>query len=143
MTPWHPPKASFRKVRANKEHRCLVCNKIIPVGIYYFAKTEHSEFLANKLEAKCHLSMWEIKRRTKFFYCDMITWRFCSLECMQKVGHKRRNELPLDIQERLENMECTIVKTVGETLTMMAKLQGSAEPSNNTYSSWFSSNNTC
>jgi predicted metal-binding protein len=92
-----------------------------------------SIYIEKSLQNSTGFSIWEIKRRTNAKYVDRITWKFCSLMCLQIFGRKPRKELPPIVQERMRAEEERIIKEYGETLTVMAKLQGQDEDDDEDY----------
>jgi len=110
---------SFECKTANKDHICLFCNRVIKKGTKYFSKTEHSQLVAERLEKETGFTLREIKKRTRFWFLDMLNLKFCSLVCLQNY-----NQYPEQAYQRKTEIEEGIINRVKDVIELMTKLEG-------------------
>jgi len=118
-------KASFECKTANREHTCIYCGNTIHKGTKYYSRPENSEEVRRLLEEETGYDIYTIKRRTRLFYCDKISWPFCSWECMRDFAAYTRDTLPLHVQVRMDLKIAALVKNVKEVIHLMTALGGS------------------
>jgi len=118
-------KPSFEYKMANKDHICIYCGNTIPKGNKYYSRPENSEEVRRLLEEETGYDIYTIKRRTRLFYCDRISWAFCSWECMRDFAACTKDTLPYPVQARMGIKIASLVKNVKDVIYLMTALGGS------------------
>lgn len=116
---------SFKIQTAVKNHTCIWCEKTIFSGQKYYSKTEHSKEVDARLEKATGWDIFTIKRRTHFWYCDVISWKFCGLECMSNWSGYTWETFPLKVRRHMDAKITQIVDKVKDIVKLMASLEGS------------------
>lgn len=121
-------KPSFEVKVARKDHTCFWCGKPILKGTKYFVKPEHDKTLAQLLEKETGYPIYTIKRRTRLWYCDSISWTFCSNKCMSDFfWYREKNQLPEEVKARVDDKITKIIEKVKDVLLMLTALQGTED----------------
>ena len=118
-------KPSFEVKTARVNHICIFCGNTIKKGTKYYSKPENNKMIDKLLEEKTGYDIYTIKSRTHFFYCDRISWAFCSLFCMYNFSKSTWETLPFNVRGRMGAKIVSIVKKIEDVLGMMTALGGS------------------
>jgi len=111
----------YKYVKARKTYECIVCGKKIVKGTEHFVLPIHSKRIANRIAEELETFPWEIKVKTRLFFFDSITLRFCSSECFIKYWNFNNN-LPDEVRERIRKKEDEIIEKTLESIKLAYKL---------------------
>jgi len=118
-------KPSFEVHTCMREKICIWCGNIIPKGQKYYSKPENNEMVARSLEEKTGYDIRTIKARTRFYFCDRISWPFCSSECMSEFSRWTWKTLPFNVRGRMGIKITSIVEKIQDVIALMTNLEGS------------------
>ena len=114
-------KRKYKIVHGRKTYTCIMCGKEIPKGSEHITLPIHSRNIAEKVSEYVGSHPWEIKWKTKLFFFDSITLRFCSWQCFVAY-HNFRDNLPQEVQERIRKKEEEIVNKILDSLKLAYKI---------------------
>jgi len=118
-------KRSFEIHTCMKERVCIWCGKTIFKGSRYYSKPESNKMIARLLEEKTGYDIQTIKARTHFWYCDRVSWPFCSTECMSSFSSYTWETLPFNVRGRMGSRIVGIVNKIQDVIGMITALGGS------------------
>jgi len=111
----------YKYVKARKTYECIVCGREIPKGTEYFSLPIHSKRIANRIAEELDTFPWDIKIKTKLYFYDSITLRFCYWECFVRYWNFN-NVLPEEIRERIRKKEDEVIEKILESIKLAYKL---------------------
>lgn len=118
---------SFQSHNARKEHECIWCAKTIPIGAKYFSKPDNCKMVDELLEKETGWNIYTIKRRTRLYFVDRISWKFCSLECLANFSNHTWEDLPFNVRGRMGPIIVKLVNKVKDIVKLMTSLEGQNE----------------
>ena len=117
-------KEKHKEVKARKVYRCLICGKEIPKGSSYIRYPFQSTRIDKVVSEYIGSSPWDIKWKTRLFYFDRITLRFCSWVCFDTFLTLKDN-LPKEIKDKIREKEDEIIKKILEPLKLAYEISKS------------------
>jgi len=120
-------KASFEVHKAGKDKTCIWCGKAILKGETYYSKPENSKMIDKLLEKETGWDIYTIKSRTHFWYCDRVSWPFCSYNCMGNFSRFSWETLPFSVRGRMGAKIVAVVTRIKDSIALMTALEGSED----------------
>lgn len=115
-------KILWRKQKGKHRYRCLVCDRVIPKGIYSFTKPIRSDRLlaAIKKTFGCSLAELQDKIPSNVMWVVFLPIRLCSDDCLNRILVKPS----LEIRGRMRRAESRHIRKI---LALLERRLRSAE----------------